>query len=181
MRDGLRASSARHNCDDQPETVFEAVIAPYQSLNRRGIMMLGAALVLVSLVVSMRCLLVGAWPVMAFSGVEIGAAIGLLLLHRRQARRREIIRLNEAEITVVRTDPQGRDRSVTLPVAWLQVHLEETSAAGGRRLWLRSSGRGFEIGAFLHEPERESLCQALRDAVHDLRHPTFHNAQLIER
>src|SRR4051794_4213674 len=94
-----------------PELVFEAIIAPHQSLDRKGVLMLGCAVGLISLLVSLRFLLLGAWPVMAFSAVEVSLALLLLLMHRRQALRREIIRLDETAITVVRTDAKGRRRS----------------------------------------------------------------------
>jgi uncharacterized membrane protein len=172
--------------DDRPsgelsDTVFEAIIAPHQSLNRRGLLTLGILLVSITAFVAIRFALIGAWPVMAFSFVELGLAALLMVLHRRQARRREIIRLNPAEITVVRTDPYGRRRSFSLPSAWLQVRLENALNGGRTRLWLRSHGRGWEVGAFLHDPERQSLFEALKDAVHRVRHPTFHNDHVLER
>jgi len=155
--------------------VFEAIIAPHQSLDRKGVLLLGCAVGLISLLVSLRFLLLGAWPVMAFSVVEVSLALLLLLMHRRQALRREIIRLDETAITVVRTDAKGRRRSFSLPAAWLQVRLEASAGGEGSRLWLRSHGRGWEVGSFLHDPERRSLAEALKTAVHELRNPRFHN------
>ncbi|MBS0639289.1 MAG: DUF2244 domain-containing protein [Acetobacteraceae bacterium] len=182
MMDGHGVADPVHGSasGDTPQTVFEAVIVPHQSLNRRGLIILGVCLVAISAGVSLRFMLMGAWPVMVFSGAEILVAVLLLLTHRRQARRTEIIRLNEAEITIVRTDAKGRRRSFSLPSAWLQVRLEEPPKGGGTRLWLRSHGRLWEVGAFLHDPERRSLFEALKDALHDLRNPQFHNEQLLE-
>jgi uncharacterized membrane protein len=177
MQDGQGIQQA---AGGEQDTVFEAVIAPYQSLNRRGLLVLGIGLVAITAIVSVRFALIGAWPVMAFSVVELSLAAGLLVLHRRQARRREIIRLNPAEITVVRTDPYGRRRSFSLPAAWLQVRLEETINGGATHLWLHSHGRGWEVGAFLHDPERRSLFEALKEALYRVRYPTFRNEHLLE-
>ncbi|MFL5283433.1 MAG: DUF2244 domain-containing protein [Rhodopila sp.] len=163
-----------------PEPVFEAVIAPHQSLNRRGLLVLAGSVGGISLLVSLRFLLLGAWPVMAFSVIEVSLALILLMMHRRQALRREIIRLDETAITVVRTDSKGRRFSFSLPAAWLQVRLETIAGGQGSRLWLRSHGRGWEVGAFLHDPERQSLAEALREAVYGLRNPRFNNEQLLE-
>ncbi len=164
----------------EPGPIFEAVIAPHQSLNRRGMLMLGSAVGLIGLLVSLRFLLLGAWPVTLFSAVEVSLALSLLLLHRRQALRREIIRLDEQAITVECTDAKGRRRSFSLPSAWLQVRLEGAKSGQGSRLWLRSHGRYWEVGSFLHDPERQSLAEALKDAIHNLRNPRFHNEQLLE-
>lgn len=180
--DGQGAVESAHGSalGGAPETVFEAVIVPHQSLGRRGLVTLGAVLVAISGGISLRFLLMGAWPVMLFSGAEMLIAVLLLLAHRRQGRRTEVIRLNEAEITVVQTDAKGRPHSFSLPSAWLQVRLEEPPKGGGTRLWLRSHGRGWEVGAFLHDPERQSLFEALKTALHRLRNPRFHNEQLLE-
>jgi hypothetical protein len=43
---------------------------------------------------------------------------------------------------------------------------------------LSSHGRGREVGAFLHEPDRALLFEALRSAMHDTRAPDFDNPQL---
>ena len=135
--------------------VFEAVLTPHQSLGRRGGLILMGGLAFLSAGISLRFLLLGAWPVMAFSGVEIMLALVLLAIHRRRGRMRETIR-----------------RSFSLPSAWVQVRLE---SIGGRqsRLMLRSHGRDGEVGAFLHEPERRSLFEALQGALHRLRQPQF--------
>jgi uncharacterized membrane protein len=187
MRDGLGAASAtpldaafldgRGSSADKPaEPVFEAVIVPHQSLNRRGVLLLAAFVGVLSTVVALRFVFMGAWPVMAFSIAEVSLALLLLALNRRQALRREIIRLNEAEMTVVRTDAKGRHCSFSVPSAWLQVRLEPTgSGGGGSRLLVRSHGRGWEIGSFLHDPARQSLFEALKDALYRLRNRTFHD------
>src|SRR5690242_21233828 len=101
LRGGLPAALSR----GEPEPLFEAVIAPHQSLSRRGMAVLASTVGGFSLLISLRFLLLGAWPVMAFSGVEVALALVLLSVHRRQASRREIIRLDQTAITVVRTDP----------------------------------------------------------------------------
>ena len=152
--------------------VFEAVLTPHQSLGRRGGLILMGGLAFLSAGISLRFLLLGAWPVMAFSGVEIMLALVLLAIHRRRGRMRETIRLSEQEITVVQTAAGGARRSFSLPSAWVQVRLE---SIGGRqsRLMLRSHGRDGEVGAFLHEPERRSLFEALQGALHRLRQPQF--------
>jgi uncharacterized membrane protein len=191
MRDGLGAAGAapfdaafldgRGSSADEPaEPVFEAVIVPHQSLNRRGVLLLAVFVGVLSAVVALRFVFMGAWPVMAFSIAEVSLALLLLALNRRQALRREIIRLNEAEMTVVRTDAKGRHCSFSVPSAWLQVRLEPRGSGGGSRLLLRSHGRGWEIGSFLHDPARQSLFEALKDALYRLRNRTFHDQTVPE-
>ena len=73
----------------------------------------------------LRFWLLGAWPVAAFSAVEIGIAIFLLRLNARRARASELVLLSEDVLRVVRTDRTGRRQERVLPAAWLNAVLEE--------------------------------------------------------
>jgi uncharacterized membrane protein len=161
----------------QPDPVFEALIVPHRSLSRRGVLILSAVMALSSAAIAARFWWLGAWPVIAFSGVEVSLAALLLSVNLRHARAREFISLSAAEITVVQTDHRGRRRSFSLPSAWLQIRLESIGTRDARLL-LRSRGRGREVAAFLHPPAKLSLFEALRDALHGIREPRFDNQQL---
>jgi uncharacterized membrane protein len=162
-----------------PAPVFEAVIVPHRSLTGRGTLVLIAVMAICSAAIAARFWLLGAWPVIAFSGVEVSLASLLLGINLRHARARELISLSSMEITVVQTDHRGRRRSFSLPSAWLQIRLE-TSGNRESRLLLRSHGRGREVAAFLHTPAKLSLFESLRDALYRLRQPCFDNEQLRE-
>ena len=159
-----------------PAPVFEALIVPHRSLTRKGVIMVVIVLTTLSAAVALRFLLLGAWPVAAFSLLEVPIVGALLAVNIRRARASELIMLNTQEITVIRTDPAGRRKQVSLPSAWLRVQLD--AGRGLPRVVLRSHGRDCEVGTFLHEPDRLSLFNALRDAIHGVRNPRFDNPQL---
>jgi uncharacterized membrane protein len=156
--------------------VFEALIVPHRSMTRRGVTYLAATVVVISLGIGMRFLLLGAWPVLLFSLLEIPMLGVLLALNLRESRASELILLDQRQITVTRTDAGGHQTSFSLPTAWLRVSLEDDH--GGSRVILTSHGRGREVGGFLHEPDKASLCEALQRAMHDVRNPVFDNPQL---
>jgi uncharacterized membrane protein len=162
------------------EMVFEATLRPHQSLGSRGILILTCALSVLSVGVALRFVLLGAWPVLVFAVLEVGVVDGMLALSRRRARAREIIRLDSAQITVVQSDPDGRRRSFSLPSAWLQVRLEEAIHGQSSRIVLRTHGQRREVGAFLHEPDKRSLFEALQAALCSLRQPRFDNAAVLQ-
>ncbi len=159
-----------------PAPVFEALIVPHRSLTRRGVLIVVAVMALLSCAVAVRFWLLGAWPVMAFSLVEVPLIVLLLSINQRRARASELIMLTTQELTVIRTDPAGRRRHVSLPSAWLKVDLDP--GRGIPRVILSSHGRNCEVGAFLHEPDKRSLFEALSDALHRVRNPRFDNPQL---
>jgi uncharacterized membrane protein len=156
--------------------VFEAFLVPYRSLTRRGAITVVALLIVLSSTAALRFWLLGAWPVTVFCLLESPLFVLLLLVNLHRARASELVMLNAREITVIQTDPAGRQQRISLPSAWLRIELE--AANGASRVVLSSHGRGCEVGAFLHEPDRMSLFEALRDALHGVRNPRFDNPQL---
>jgi uncharacterized membrane protein len=159
------------------DPVFEALIRPHRSLTPRGAKVLGIVLLLATGTIAARVWLIGGWPVLAFSVPEVLLAIGLLALNMRRARARECITLSPAQITVVQTDHRGRRRSFSFPSAWLQVRLD-TADDRASRLFISSRGQGREVGSFLHEAEKRSLFDALRNALDGLRRPRFDDESL---
>jgi uncharacterized membrane protein len=157
---------------------FEAYIVPYRSLSRRGVLIVVAMMAVLSATVAVRFWLLGAWPIVVFSLVDVPLIVLLLAINLRRARASELIMLNAQALTVIRTDPAGRRKQLSLPSAWLQVDLH--AKRGVPRLMVSSHGRDWEVGAFLHESDKLSLFEALNDALNRMRNPRFHNTQLSE-
>jgi uncharacterized membrane protein len=121
-------------------------------------------IVLVSAAVGAGFMMVGAWPVTGFFGLDVVLLYAAFRWHDRQSRRAEFVRLDRDGLTVRRLDPNGSSRSWQFEPYWLQVSIEATTRHD-HRLVLRSHGRSLEIGAFLTPDEREELACALRDAL----------------
>jgi uncharacterized membrane protein len=130
-----------------------------------------------AVLISLRFWLLGAWPVVPFSVVEVGLVLLMLHLNTRQARASELILLNATELRIVRTTSSGQRREKVLPSGWLSVSLFERE---GRvpRLMLCQRGVREEIGAALGAAEKRDLAASLTQALHAARYPTFDNAQL---
>ena len=162
----------------EPEgLLFEAVITPHRSLSRRGIRILAAALAVALLGPGLLFWALGAWPVLGFSGVELGLAAVLIQLHARSFRRSEIVLLTENGVCIQRRDASGRRTERHLDPAWLRLELEDRP---GRvpALMLRARGVAEEIAASLGETEKRDLAAALGEALHRWRNPVFDNPQL---
>jgi len=157
--------------------LFQAVIVPHRSLSPRGVVILLVSIALMCSVTALRFWLIGAWPVILFSVVEVGLAILLIGLNARRGRASELVLLEHDSLRLVRTDPRGRRQERQLNPAWLNVVLEE---APGRvpRLLLTARDVREEIGVVLGEAEKRDLAAALRAALHRARNPRFDNPQL---
>ncbi len=159
--------------------LFEAVIVPHRSLTPRGLRILTCVLCGLTALMGLRFLLIRAWPVIGFSVVEVGLAVGLLWFNLRRGRQSEIILLTETGLEIVRTDAAGRKHGERLPHGWLNVVLHE-QAGRVPRLLLMARQQQHEIAAWLGEAEKRDLAVALRDALHRMRNPVFDNPQLRE-
>ena len=160
--------------------LFEALSTPPMALGQRGLRLLIGVLALGSLLTGGLFLVLGAWPVLGFSGAEGLLVIGLLLLYRRRARRRlETVVLTTASLTIRRRDHRGRPQEIRLNPYWARLALEERP---GRVSALRVVQRGaaVEIGQMLGEDDKRDLARALGAALRRYREPVFDNPQLRE-
>lgn len=157
--------------------LFEATIVPYRSLSPRGLQILIGVIAGCCALTALRFLLLRAWPVVAFSVVEVAFAILLLRLNARRARQSELVLLTEAGLHLTRTDASGRKHTENLPHCWLNVLLEEVPRRVPRLLLVARELRR-EIGVALGEAEKRDLAAALKEALYRLRNPVYDNPQL---
>jgi uncharacterized membrane protein len=126
---------------------------------------------------ALRFWFIGAWPVAAFSVIEVGLFVFLLRLNLRHARQSEMVLLSEATLRIVRTDWRGQREERSLPAAWLRVRLEDRPGRVSRLVVAARPGEE-EIAATLGEDEKRDLAAALEAALARARQPRFDNPQL---
>jgi uncharacterized membrane protein len=156
--------------------VLERVLTPYRSLSRRGAAWVIGSIVFFTALLCLRFWLIGAWPVMIFSLIDLPLIAGLLALNFHRARQNECLLLTDRTLTIVRTDTYGRRSQKAISTAWMRVALQDDG--GVSRVIVQARGSDCEVGAFLHEPDRLALFRALHDALHDINNPQFDNPQL---
>ena len=161
----------------EESVLFEAVIVPHRSLSAAGLRVLLGVVLGACVASSTAFMLLGAWPVGVFAGLELVLAAWLFRLHMRAARASELLLLTQAGLRIVRTSASGRVESRDLPADWMAVRLEERP---GRvpALVLLVRGRAVEVGRELGAEAKRSLAEALAEALHRRRNPVFDNPQL---
>jgi uncharacterized membrane protein len=151
-----------------PPARLDVVLYPNRSLGATGFAVLMAAIVLVSGTVGAGFMMVGAWPVTGFLGLDVLLVYLAFRWNYRQARRAEFVRLDPDGLSVRRLEPDGRAQSWRFEPYWVRVSLEQVGRHD-RRLVLRSHGRQVVIGAFLTQDERLELARALEAALQEHR------------
>ena len=157
----------------QPE-LFSALLTPHRSLSRTGFLVLMGFVCAVSFVAGMAFLIMGAWPVLGFFGLDALAIWWAFRINNRTARASEEITVTPSELRVRRTSHRGHVVEWVLNPLWVRLDRTEDPEFGIERLYLVSRGRRVSIGSFLGPDEKASFSKALLAALHAAkRGPTY--------
>lgn len=148
---------------------FRAVLTPYRSLSPRGFLILMVAIGVVSFATGLVFLMMGAWPVMAFCGLDVALIYIAFKLNYRAARMHESVHLTEQALLVKRLHPNGQEESWTFNPYWVRLSVEENEHTERTQLSLRSHGRELVIGHFLSNEEKADFAAALGAALQGAR------------
>src|SRR6266849_5783460 len=144
--------------------LFEARLSPHRSLSPAGFAIVMSALAAASFAVGVSFLMIGAWPVCGFFGLDVALLYLAFRISYRSARQHETLRLAGDQFTVERVSIRGERRLWQFQPFWLRVVLEER-ANESNRLLVASHGRSLVIGDFLPPPSRRDLAATLRQAL----------------
>ena len=157
----------------QPE-LFSALLTPHRSLNRTGFLVLMGFLSAVSFAAGLAFLLMGAWPVLGFFGLDVLAIYWAFRINFRDAKATEEIRVTPSELRIRRVSHRGDVVEWVLNPLWVQLDQEIHAEFGIEKLYLVSKGRSISIARFLGADEKASFAKALNAALQAARRgPTY--------
>ena len=157
----------------QPE-LFSALLTPHRSLNRTGFLVLMTFLTVVSFAAGLAFLLMGAWPVFGFFGLDVLVIYWAFRVNFRRAQATEEISVTPSELRVRRVSHRGHVVEFVLNPLWVQLDQKVHAEFGIERLYLVSRGRHVAIGNFLGPDEKASFAKALTAALQAARRgPTY--------
>src|ERR1700746_3735370 len=130
-------------------TLFAARLTPHRSLSRAGFVLVMAVLGAVSFAAGTAFLLIGAWPVFGFFGLDVLLVYWAFRANYRAARAYEVVTVTASELTLRKVSYHGRVSEWTLNPLWVRLDRDEHAEFGIERLYLVSRGRGRPIAGFL--------------------------------
>ena len=149
---------------DTPKVYFDAVLRPHRSLPPAGFVVLMAALMLVSFTAGCAFILMGAWPVVGYFGLDVLLVYIAFRLNYRSGRMYETVRVLGDKLVVEKISVRGERRHWEFQAYWVRVLLEEIDD-DSNRLVLRSHGRSLPIAGFLTPEERRDFSRSLQHAL----------------
>ena len=159
--------------DEEPQTgpaLFDAVLEPHRSLSPYGFLILMVLIGLVGFGAGTAFMLIGAWPVVGFLGLDVLLIYLAFKVNYRSGRMHESVRLTEDTLTVIRVNARGRIQRWQFQPYWLRVNIDNPPRHDSQ-LTLSSHGRSLIVGSFLTPSERLAFAQALKEALHRLHEP----------
>jgi uncharacterized membrane protein len=148
----------------QPK-LFSARLTPHRSLNRTGFLVLMAFLTAVSFAAGIAFLLMGAWPVFGFFGLDVLVIYWAFRINFRRAAAVEEISVTPSELRVRRVSHRGHVVEWVLNPLWVRLDQKTHAEFGIERLYLVSRGRRVSVGSFLGPDEKASFAKALLAAL----------------
>jgi uncharacterized membrane protein len=145
--------------------IFAATITPHRSLGSTGFLILMLCIGAVSFVSGMVFLLLGAWPVFGFFGLDVLLIYVAFRANFRAARAYEEVTVTASELTLRKVSHHGVVREWTLNPVWVQLDRIVHEEFGIERLFLISRGRRLQIAGFLGPDEKASFARALSAAL----------------
>jgi uncharacterized membrane protein len=162
------------DCDNNGEgfaapTIFSAVITPHRSLSSTGFLVFMLCIGGLSFVAGIMFLLVGAWPVFGFLGLDVLLVYWAFRVNFRAARAYEEVTVTASELMVRKVNHRGSVREWTLNPVWVKLDRIVHDEFGIERLFLVSHGRRLSIASFLGPEEKASFAEALSTALGEAR------------
>jgi uncharacterized membrane protein len=148
-------------------TLFSAIITPYRSLSGTGFLILMIAVGGISFAAGLMFLILGAWPVFGFFGLDVALIYWAFRANYRAALAYEEVTVTASELKVRKVTHHGKVSEWTLNPLWVKLDRVSDEEYGIEELFLVSRGRKLPIAAFLAPSEKESFAVALSAAINE--------------
>jgi uncharacterized membrane protein len=145
--------------------VFSAVVTPHRSLNRAGFLIVMLALSTISFAAGTAFLIMGAWPVFGFFGLDVLLVYWAFRANYRAAAAYEEVTVTASELRVRKVSHRGRTSEWTFNPLWVRLERDCHEEFGLQGLFLVSRGQRLPIASVLSPQERESFAAALAAAI----------------
>lgn len=148
---------------DQP--VFAATLTPHRSLSPTGFRIVMGVLILGALIQAVPMVVMGAWPVGWFFGLDILAIYICFRLNFARARRSEQVVLSRVELLVRKFGWRGEVNETRFNPFWVRLQTVEDADYGMQKLLLVQRRDEVEIGSFLAPFEKADFAKEFSGAL----------------
>ncbi len=161
----MSPGNADRQANQLEPVLFAARLTPHRSLSRTGFVLVMAVLGAVSFAAGIVFLLIGAWPVFGFFGLDVLLVYWAFRANYRAAAAYEEVVVMPSELRVRKVSHRGHVAEWALNPLWARLEYESDEEFGLQRVYLVSRGRKLPVASFLPPREKESFAAALAAAI----------------
>jgi len=146
--------------------IFKTRLVPHRSLRPDGVRLLILIFALCFCISSLPFMILGAWPVAGFMGLDIALLYWAFKMNMRDARAYEDVFVSAVELKIAKVDAKGNKQEFSFTPHWVRLEKQIHDDDGLEQLTLVSHGRRVEIASFLGRAARADFADALTRALH---------------
>ncbi|MBX3538100.1 MAG: DUF2244 domain-containing protein [Chelatococcus sp.] len=154
---------------DRERPVFAAVIKPHRSLGRRGFRLLITLLCIASIVSSLPFVIMGAWPVAGFFGLDLLALYIAFRVSFARASAFEEVILSPIELLLRKVSHRGHRKEWRFNPLWTRLERDIHAEFGVQQLALVSRGQRITLAHELGPAEKAKFGDALGQALAEIK------------
>lgn len=149
--------------------ILSVRIYPHRSLTQRNFYILLMIFSLMSTATTIPFVIMGAWPVAGFMGLDVLLFYLAFRANFRAARAYEDVRVTPIELQLAKVSPKGQRAEWRFNPSWVRLDREEHEEYGIQRLALVSRGQSVEVAGFLGPDEKARFADGLARALNEAR------------
>jgi uncharacterized membrane protein len=149
--------------------VFSVIITPHRSLGQQAFRLVMTLVCIASIVSSLPFVIMGAWPVAGFFGLDLLALYIAFRINFARAGAFEQVILTPIELLLRQVSHRGREREWRFNPLWTRLEREVHHEFGVQRLALVSRGQSVTVGQVLSADEKARFGDALGRALAEVK------------
>lgn len=155
---------------DPADTVlFSTRLHPHRSMTPAQVRRVIVAVAVASFIATLPFVLMGAWPVAGFMGLDVLAVYLAFRASFHSARAYEDVRVTVLELLLAKVDPRGARAEWRFNPSWVRLEPKAHEEFGMQRIDLVSRGSRIEVAGFLGPDEKEAFAGDLSRALAEAR------------
>lgn len=165
MQSENRSFNREFEGGEKNEPDFLAELTPHRSLGKTGFIILMSFVAITCFIAGMLFLVIGAWPVFLFFGLDVLIVWFAFKLNYRSGRIMERVSVNRHELRVQRVSANGRIEEKVFNPFWTRFEVDRHKEIGITSMRLVNRDTNVQIGSFLNPKDRESFALAFSNAL----------------
>lgn len=167
----IHSAAIRSHAHDDPaeRRIFATRLVPHRSLTRRNFHILIMIFAASSFFSTLPFVILGAWPVAGFMGLDVALFYLAFRANFRAARAYEDVNVTALELQIAKVSAKGEKAEWRFHPSWVRLQKDEHEEFGVQRLALVSRGQSIEIAQFLGPGEKARFAAHLSAALAEAR------------